>query len=228
MSEIQNYSPQPLPREEKELPRFFYDELKRISVLLELLASGQIDASNAAPDRPREGMIRLADGTNWNPGHGAGLYVYFNSIWYPVATRLLYGSMYSYNTSATLTLSVADTDKTLVGLTGGPEYGITFQNNSQLLVSVSAIYSVKWSISFSGAVANDDFEAGVVVGSTLKTNTVGHRKIGAANDIGNMGCVGYITASAGQTIALVMRNKAATNNALVNHSSLILEYVDKT
>jgi hypothetical protein len=36
----------------------------------------------AAPDKPREGMVAYANGTNWNPGGtGAGLYVYVSGAW---------------------------------------------------------------------------------------------------------------------------------------------------
>jgi hypothetical protein len=34
-----------------------------------------------APDKPREGMIRFADGTSWNPGAGLGLYQYQGGAW---------------------------------------------------------------------------------------------------------------------------------------------------
>lgn len=36
---------------------------------------------NAAPAKPREGMIVSADGTNWNPGSGAGAYEYVGAAW---------------------------------------------------------------------------------------------------------------------------------------------------
>lgn len=36
---------------------------------------------NAAPARPREGMIAFADGTNWNPGSGQGIYAYHGGAW---------------------------------------------------------------------------------------------------------------------------------------------------
>ena len=36
---------------------------------------------NVAPDRPRNGMVVLADGTNWDPGSGAGVYAYYGSAW---------------------------------------------------------------------------------------------------------------------------------------------------
>ena len=34
-----------------------------------------------APTKPREGMIVIADGASWNPGAGAGTYVYRSSAW---------------------------------------------------------------------------------------------------------------------------------------------------
>lgn len=33
------------------------------------------------PERPQEGMIVKADGTNWDPGAGAGIYVYQSGTW---------------------------------------------------------------------------------------------------------------------------------------------------
>ena len=36
---------------------------------------------NVEPARPREGMVVLADGTNWDPGSGAGFYGYRGGSW---------------------------------------------------------------------------------------------------------------------------------------------------
>jgi hypothetical protein len=36
---------------------------------------------NVEPDKPREGDMVGADGTNWNPGGGKGVYAYYNSVW---------------------------------------------------------------------------------------------------------------------------------------------------
>jgi hypothetical protein len=33
------------------------------------------------PKKLTEGLIRYADGTNWDPGSGAGLYQYLSSAW---------------------------------------------------------------------------------------------------------------------------------------------------
>ena len=37
---------------------------------------------NRAPDKPRVGQTVLADGTNWNPGSGAGVYTYYGGSWH--------------------------------------------------------------------------------------------------------------------------------------------------
>lgn len=36
---------------------------------------------NVAPTKPRTGDVVLADGTNWNPGAGAGFYGYHGGAW---------------------------------------------------------------------------------------------------------------------------------------------------
>lgn len=36
---------------------------------------------SVAPKKPRDGVIAMADGTNWNPGSGAGYYGYRAGSW---------------------------------------------------------------------------------------------------------------------------------------------------
>jgi hypothetical protein len=40
------------------------------------LADGKTITLHEPPSKLVDGMIRKADGTNWNPGAGAGTYVY--------------------------------------------------------------------------------------------------------------------------------------------------------
>ena len=44
----------------------------------------ELRISNVAPVRPRDGMIVAADGTNWDPGSGRGVY-YYDGGWVFVA-----------------------------------------------------------------------------------------------------------------------------------------------
>lgn len=76
------YTPNNVPTDPALIPDFLSRELlalasndtqQRPHLFLQTL--------NAAPTKPREGMVVKADGTNWNPGAGAGVYVYISSAW---------------------------------------------------------------------------------------------------------------------------------------------------
>ena len=61
---------------------YIYRELLRISTALGLIAEGRfLEIRAAEPSKPREGMLVVADGTNWNPGSGKGLYERKNGSW---------------------------------------------------------------------------------------------------------------------------------------------------
>ena len=75
------YAPEQVPSDPKELPAFLQRELVRLQTSLNAIADGQEDITEVAPAKPREGMRRFADGTNWNPGSGRGLYLYSNAAW---------------------------------------------------------------------------------------------------------------------------------------------------
>ena len=45
----------------------------------------QLQPQYVEPFRPREGYVVYADGTEWNPGSGAGLYYYDGSAWVFIA-----------------------------------------------------------------------------------------------------------------------------------------------
>lgn len=41
----------------------------------------RLDVLHEAPERPRDGDVVMADGTNWNPGAGAGVYARIAAAW---------------------------------------------------------------------------------------------------------------------------------------------------
>lgn len=75
------YAPEPVPSDPKELPAYIERNNRAIETAINLLAAGHLDETHVAPVKPRNGDIRLADGTNWNPGSGQGVYAYYNSTW---------------------------------------------------------------------------------------------------------------------------------------------------
>jgi hypothetical protein len=60
-------------------------ELQRVSqAFVTEAAQTTIPVSNNAPTKPQTGQVVFADGTNWNPGSGRGLY-YYDSGWVFIA-----------------------------------------------------------------------------------------------------------------------------------------------
>lgn len=70
-----------VPVSAEELPRYLSDEIPRLWAAIQVLAVGHLDMTYSAPDKPRNGDIRYADGTTWNPGSGQGIYYYKSSAW---------------------------------------------------------------------------------------------------------------------------------------------------
>lgn len=75
------YVPGIVPDDPKQMRQFMQDELYRVKVAIDALAAGHLTQVHVAPTKPRQGDTRLADGTNWNPGSGQGVYTYYNSTW---------------------------------------------------------------------------------------------------------------------------------------------------
>lgn len=42
----------------------------------------QLKETNVVPTKARTGMVVLADGTDWDPGSGAGFYGYYGGAWH--------------------------------------------------------------------------------------------------------------------------------------------------
>lgn len=77
-----SYQPNHVPDDPSAIPLFLKEELAYISAQIRLLALGHIDVEFKEPSKPRRGDIRYADGIQWNPGGGEGIY-FFNSggVW---------------------------------------------------------------------------------------------------------------------------------------------------
>lgn len=77
------YIPEFAPTSDEALRSYVERELFRISSAITSLASGYVEETFVAPKKPRGGMIKLADGTYWNPGAGRGVYWYDenNATW---------------------------------------------------------------------------------------------------------------------------------------------------
>lgn len=75
------------PKEPPELPdveslrRYVQDELSSIAREMETPEFVVFQVRHVAPTRPTAGMLAFADGTDWNPGSGRGMYEYRVASW---------------------------------------------------------------------------------------------------------------------------------------------------
>ena len=95
--------------EDELILKWLRSEFERISAAFESAPMTFIDTFHVEPDKPREGMIVVADGTDWDPGFGAGSYLFLNGAWQP---------MFTTSVGAVTSVDVAGTDG--IGSTGGP------------------------------------------------------------------------------------------------------------
>lgn len=81
------YVPEEVPHSEDiaALGAYIGRELARISNSLQT-GIMQFNVLHAEPIRLREGLLVMADGVDWDPGSGGGLYVYFGGSWSKCST----------------------------------------------------------------------------------------------------------------------------------------------
>lgn len=82
---VKRFTPTPTPVKDVDLPTYLYNELVKLSDFLVNIDLSSIDETHVAPDKSRNGDIRYADGTDWNPGQGKNLYYYDGTNWIALA-----------------------------------------------------------------------------------------------------------------------------------------------
>lgn len=76
-----SYAPNPLPSGQA-LEEYVSAELRRVAESLNTLENGlAFPIFHSEPGKPREGQLARADGTDWNPGAGAGFYERVGGVW---------------------------------------------------------------------------------------------------------------------------------------------------
>lgn len=61
--------------------QYLYEELSRIGTAMTQPDFHIFVVHHEPPAKPVEGMLICADGTDWNPGAGAGLYLRLSGAW---------------------------------------------------------------------------------------------------------------------------------------------------
>lgn len=76
------YQPKVPPDNDDDVQNWIWDELGVIADAFNEQDFVYLKQQNVAPVKPRTGMTALADGTNWNPGAGVGVYTYYGAAWH--------------------------------------------------------------------------------------------------------------------------------------------------
>ena len=76
---VTHYEPGPLPLDKEDLGIYVVTELKRLADIIFNQATFRLERTHVAPEKPRGGDIRYADGSDWDPGSGEGIYFFKES-----------------------------------------------------------------------------------------------------------------------------------------------------
>lgn len=82
MAISENFLPAPPPFTgvSPELWQYLDEEMARLALILNA-DTLQLQTLAQEPEKPENGMIAYADGSEWNPGSGEGFYGYENGSW---------------------------------------------------------------------------------------------------------------------------------------------------
>ena len=85
---VNRWTPNPAPVDPEALPDYLFRELNRLSEIVFNIDVLRLEETYVEPGtevrktKPRNGDIRYADGTKWNPGGtGTGIYFFNGSTW---------------------------------------------------------------------------------------------------------------------------------------------------
>tara|TARA_Y100000310_G_scaffold146376_1_gene145696 strand:- start:8799 stop:9101 length:303 start_codon:yes stop_codon:yes gene_type:complete len=85
---VTRWNPNPAPSDPTGLPDYLFNELNRLAEIIFNIDVLRLEQTYVEPGseltrktKPRNGDIRYADGTKWDPGSGAGIYFFNGSTW---------------------------------------------------------------------------------------------------------------------------------------------------
>jgi len=79
-------APSPGDIKDHILYEWVFRELNRVSAAGVVDFVMNVEKQFVAPSRPQDGDIAYADGTDWDPGSGAGIYAYIGGAWDKLST----------------------------------------------------------------------------------------------------------------------------------------------
>ena len=106
-------------------------------------------------------------------------------------------------------------------MTTGSLNGMTFQNNSELLISKAGKYLVTWSLALLAG-NNDHIEGAVMVNSTQQINTVNSAHTPGSGDQVGVSGTGILTLAVGDIVRLCVENEIDADDIVIHTANLTL------
>ena len=88
---MRRYRPNPPPRDDRSLQQYVFDEFTKLGLVLDTVE--EMEILYVAPSKPQTGQRVFADGTNWDPGQGAGVYVWDGTRWAPETNGVVWDDL---------------------------------------------------------------------------------------------------------------------------------------
>lgn len=147
---------------------------------------------------------------------------------YLIPSPAVYGSMFNHDTPTEVTISAMNTPTQIgTGFTAGTNFKTIFQNSREIVLNSAGVFLISWQISFSGALANQEIEGGVMIDGVINTQSTAHRFISTATDTGSMSGSCELDLLNGQIASLAVTNETSTANIIIEHAQMIITRIDQ-
>lgn len=147
-------------------------------------------------------------------------YIWINNTvgWFDLLNRI-YGSMYAYEISETITVSLANTwYEVTAGVTsGGYLKRMTFANAHELVVELAGIYQVNWSMALTTTTANDEVMGTFGINNTATNAGASHGTVKTGGAFVTVAGTGIVSLAANDAISMFVDNESAARNITIEH-----------
>jgi len=143
----------------------------------------------------------------------------------------IYGEMWMQNETGEITTAIGTQDiyYNITGFnatdwaTGQSLNGFAYDNAAEHLTAlVAGKYKIDYSISAGNAGNNEEYHFVVAINNVLQNQTVSHRKIATAGDVGNSGGTGFLDLLVGDNVHMMVADHGGTADLEVHSMNLNL------
>ena len=154
---VNRWTPNPAPVSNENLSDYLYHELNRLSDVIFNIDVMRLEQTNAIPEKPREGDIRYADGSNWSAGQGENIYWYDGAQWIAMSGAGGAGDYAQFYDTSNQIAAAVDTGQ---GVTwGGTAYSRGVSVDTVDTTKINFTHSGRYYIDFTATIHSENASA---------------------------------------------------------------------